>query len=257
MNNEKKLFSIGEIAKTIGITRRIILNYEEKGLITYDVKKGENGNRYYTMDTFAKIHTIRNFQNLGLSLDEIHDYLEDKTDLMLMIRRLEGIRDTLELNIEKLYERADIAAEKVKKITVRKQKIYCRTYAAKGIPEKTELLRKTALEATRIYGADTTGRMYFTEYSFSSPEISSFCASVPPDSEGENIVTIPTFPAICIYHHGAYEKLPEAVEKLVKYAEKNKIRILDKYRFAFLEGPPQHNDKNKFITQVIIPIKEI
>ena len=29
---DKNLFSIGEIAKYIGITRRIILNYEEKGL---------------------------------------------------------------------------------------------------------------------------------------------------------------------------------------------------------------------------------
>ena len=29
----KKLFSIGEIAAVIGITRRIILNYEAKGLI--------------------------------------------------------------------------------------------------------------------------------------------------------------------------------------------------------------------------------
>ena len=31
--DNKKLFSIGEIAKAIGITRKIILNYETKGLI--------------------------------------------------------------------------------------------------------------------------------------------------------------------------------------------------------------------------------
>ena len=30
-NNQKNLFSIGEIAKSIGITRKIILNYEAKG----------------------------------------------------------------------------------------------------------------------------------------------------------------------------------------------------------------------------------
>ncbi len=256
MNNEKKLFSIGEIAKTIGITRRIILNYEEKGLITYDVKNGENGNRYYTMDTFAKIHTVRNLQKLGLSLDEIHGYLDGTADLMMIIHRLEAIRDTLNLNIEKLYEHAGGQTDDVKKVSIYKQKVYCRTYTAETVAEKTELLRKTALEAARIYGADTTRRMYFIEHTFSQPGMPAFCASVPYRSEGENVVEIPTFSAICMYHHGAYEKLPEAVEKLVKYAEKNRIQILDKCRFAFLEGPPQHREKDKFITQVIVPLKE-
>ena len=32
------LFSIGEVAKSIGITRKIILNYEVKGLISPDKK---------------------------------------------------------------------------------------------------------------------------------------------------------------------------------------------------------------------------
>ena len=32
--DNNNLFSIGEIAKAIGITRKIILNYEAKGLIT-------------------------------------------------------------------------------------------------------------------------------------------------------------------------------------------------------------------------------
>ena len=34
-NNQKNLFSIGQIAESIGITRKIILNYETKGLIRF------------------------------------------------------------------------------------------------------------------------------------------------------------------------------------------------------------------------------
>lgn len=37
---ENRLMSIGEIAKSLGITRRIILNYEEKNLLQADVKTG-------------------------------------------------------------------------------------------------------------------------------------------------------------------------------------------------------------------------
>ena len=104
MKNEKNLFTIGEVAKAVKVTRRIILNYEDKGLIIYDVKNGENGNRYYSMDTLAKVYTIRNLQKLGLSLDEIRGYLDGDIDLMPLIRRLEDLRDTINMNIEKLYE---------------------------------------------------------------------------------------------------------------------------------------------------------
>ncbi len=100
--DNNNLFSIGEIAKAIGITRKIILNYETKGLITPDKKDGTTGNRYYTIDTFTQIRTIRVFQDLGLSLDEIRTYFSDTTDLQPMIERLEKMRDELNLTIEKL-----------------------------------------------------------------------------------------------------------------------------------------------------------
>ena len=107
MKNHENLFSIGEIAKSINITRKIILNYENKGLIKPDMKEGSTGNRYYSIDTFTRIRTIRIFQNLGLSLDEIRDYLNDATDLQPLIKRLELLRDELNLNIERLYERTN------------------------------------------------------------------------------------------------------------------------------------------------------
>ena len=62
--DNKNLFSIGEIAKAVGITRKTILNYETKGLITPDKKDGITGNRYYTINTFTQIRTIRVFQDL-------------------------------------------------------------------------------------------------------------------------------------------------------------------------------------------------
>lgn len=111
MNSNKQLFSIGEIAKFLGITRRIILNYEEHGLVKPDVKKGENGNRFYTIDTFTQIRIIRTFQNLGLSLDEIRGYFDNSMDISVVIQRLEKLRDELNLNIEKLYERQNASRD--------------------------------------------------------------------------------------------------------------------------------------------------
>ena len=68
MRKNPNLFTIGEVAQAVGVTRRILLHYEECGLVQPDVKDGPTGNRYYSIDTFVKIRTIRIFQNLGLSL---------------------------------------------------------------------------------------------------------------------------------------------------------------------------------------------
>ena len=40
------LFSIGKISKAIEVTRKTVLHYETKGLITPDKKDGATGNRY-------------------------------------------------------------------------------------------------------------------------------------------------------------------------------------------------------------------
>lgn len=100
-----RLMSIGEVAKSLHITRRMILNYEDKGILLPDVKTGSGGNRYYTPETLTRIRAIRRLQTLGISLDEIKLYFEDAADLRDIIARLETLRDELNLCIEKLQLR--------------------------------------------------------------------------------------------------------------------------------------------------------
>ena len=252
---DNNLFSIGEIAKSVGVTRKIILNYEAKGLIKPDKKDGAIGNRYYTIDTFTQIRTIRIFQNLGLSLDEIHSYFNESADMTPIIKRLETMRDELNLTIEKLKERTNQDRASIKTIDIEPQTIYRRNYNAASIVAKTNLLRDTALEAMKAYGTDTTRRMYFTEYPIDNPNDVSYCVAVPAKSEGEYIEHLPALKGISFFHHGAYEKIPEARKKLVDYAKENGITLSGEFRNLYLEGPPQHKDKSRFITQIIAIIE--
>lgn len=256
-HSEKNLFSIGEVANTIGITRRIILNYEDKGLIKPDVKEGITGNRYYTIDTLVKIHTIRLFQNLGLSLGEIRTYLEGKSNLLPIIKRFETLRDELDITIEKLYERANDTHGTIKDIILEKQTVYCRHISAESIAEKTNALRTVALEAMHKHGIDMAKKLYFIEYPLSAPDQISYCAVVPQDSTGDYIVKLKQTRAICIYHHGAYENISQSREKLLSYAKENNLTTVGTCRHTYLEGAPQHKDKQQFITQVALPIKNI
>lgn len=256
MDKSKRLFSIGELTRAAGITRRILLNYEEKGLIKPDEKEGLTGNRYYTIDTFTQVRTVRMFQKLGLSLDEIKGYFNDTTDLESLIKRLEAMRDELNSSIEKLYERADKNANQILRTRVEPQSVYIKKYRTPGIDERSVLLRETALEAMRRYKTDITRRMYFIEYPLEDTDDLTYAVAVLPESEGENILKIPSFNAIYLSHRGAYEDIPRARERLVEYAKENNIKITGACRHIYVEGPPQHKDPSKFITQILLPLDE-
>ena len=253
--NNKNLFSIGEVAKAVGITRKTILGYEAKGLINPDKKEESTGNRYYTIDTFTQIRTIRVFQNLGLSLDEIREYFNGTSDLQPMINRLEKMRDELNLTIEKLKERTHEKGGDIQEITIEPQYAYCRTYNATSIADKTSLLRDTALEAMRKYETDTRKRLYFTEYSANAPMDINYCVAIPDGCEGEYVKFIPELKGISFFHHGAYEEIQEVRKRLITYAEEHNLKLTGVFRNIYLEGPPQHKDKKKFITQIIAIIE--
>ena len=255
MKKERALFSIGEVAQALGLTRRIILNYEDRGLIHPDVKDSSSGNRYYTIDTFVKIRTIRIFQDLGLSLNEIRGYFDDDFDLPPLIRRLEALRDELDRHIEKLKERSNAECREVRPLLLPEQTVYRRVCSAPTVADRTVLLRTAALEAMRLYGTDITRRMYLVESPLDRPDEVSFCVAIPPDSRGPGVVTLPAAQALTIYHHGPYESIPASAALLLDYARSHGLTPKGVLRRVYLEGPPQHKDPSKFITQLALPLE--
>lgn len=254
--NKKRLMSIGEAAKSLGITRKIILNYEDKGLLIPDKKDGTAGNRYYTPDSVSRIRTIRILQNLGLSLDEIYDYYNGNTDLEPLIARLETLRDELNLNIEKLKERIKTENDfEIRIMQIPAQTIYCKTLRATTIEEKKEHLRDAVPTAIRTYGSDTSKRMFFIQFPLADPDWISYCVAVAPGSQGADIIELPEETALCIFYHGSYESIPEVRDKIIAYATENNIVLKGICRHIYLEGPPQHKEPEKFITQVALLIQ--
>lgn len=129
-------------------------------------------------------------------------------------------------------------------------------YPASTVAERTALLRAVALEGMRLYGTDITQRMYLMESAIARPSEVAFCATVPPGSTGEYVETLLATPTLSLYHHGAYEDLPAAEKKLRAYARRHGLTPTGKLRRIYFEGPPQHKDPAKFVTQVALPLEE-
>ncbi|BAS56674.1 MULTISPECIES: MerR family DNA-binding protein [Leptolyngbya] len=73
---------IGTVARESGIPIKTIRYYEELGLLK-TVGRTEGGFRLFSADVFTRLNFIKRAQHLGMSLSEIHEFLEvhDQGDL--------------------------------------------------------------------------------------------------------------------------------------------------------------------------------
>ncbi len=67
-------FTVGQAAKRVGISKKAIRLYEERGLLP-DVRRTHSGYRLYDEDDLGVLQFIRQARSIGLGLDEIKDVL--------------------------------------------------------------------------------------------------------------------------------------------------------------------------------------
>lgn len=256
-NTEKKLFQIGQVTKTLKITRRILLNYEELGLLTPAFRNDSSGFRYYSADNIVHIKLIRTLQKLGLSLSEIRDYFNDTTHLSEQINRLVTLRNELDQYIAQLRLRQGGKNElKIHHITLPQFTAFCSEFQADSTEQKAAQLRMAYIYAINHYQLDTDNKLCM-QVSISASSEGIYIVPVDPESKGAMIRPFQQVEAICIYYRGPYENIPEIEARLLEYARGNGIAPDGYFRHIFMEGPPTHGaNKDAYVTQIALPIRK-
>lgn len=275
--HDKKLFKISEVAEALGLTRRILINYEELGLLTPAVRHEGRGFRYYSVDNIIHIRLIRALQNLGLSLPEIRSYIEDSGHLDEQIEHMMLLRNQLDQYIAQLRLRqASASSHEVISTTLPGFTAFCRDFSDADVAERTVQLRQTYIDALKHYQIDSVNKMCTqvscamaamaasesgerengSAPSASAKESGTFIVPVVPTCEGPDIRTFPSAAAICVYYRGPYENFPQIHEQLSEYAQSHDLTPQGFFRNIYMEGPPTHGaNKDAYITQVAMPIK--
>lgn len=254
----KNLFKIGEVTKALGLTRRMLINYEELGLVTPAFKNGNQGFRYYSADNMVHIRLIRTLQKLGLSLSEIREYFNDTTHLEDQIDRLVLLRNQLDQCIAQLHLRQfEESSQEIYQVTLPEFNAFCRDFKTADLAEKTVQLRYTYIDALKKFPADNENRMCI-QVSLDSDLNGTYIIPVQADASEENIRHFPQAAAICIYYRGPYENFPKVHERLMQYALEHNMTPHGYFRNIYMEGPPTHGtNKEAYVTQIALPIKFI
>ena len=73
----KEFFTIGEVSKLFDINKKTLRYYDEIDLFKPSFVNENNKYRYYTLDQFQYLETIKYLKELGLSLDKIKHHLNN------------------------------------------------------------------------------------------------------------------------------------------------------------------------------------
>lgn len=253
------LFQIGEITKLMGITRKTLLVYENMGLLVPAVKDEDSGFRYYSADNMTQIRSIRSLQALGLTLKEVRDYYYDTEHIDTYLDRLMKLRASLDRNIQMLQVRAAKPGDlTVHKTRLPRQVCYARRYDCKDISEAANNLRDTYIATVHTGKMDVLGRMFTMRMSEAADKLDLMCCiPVTDDFIEPERMEFDDSPALCIYYRGPYEGSGTAVRALMQHVQNNNIEVAGPIRNIYMEGPPNRGEnKNDYITQIAVPIKE-
>lgn len=246
------------MAKILGVTRKAILVYEEKGLLTPAVRDDASGFRYYTADNMTQIRSIRSLQALGLSLQEVGEYYYDTEHIDHYLQRLLKLRADLDRNIQLLQVRSAKPGNlTVCEAVLPRQVCFCRQYPCRDTAEAAVRLRDTYIAAARTGKMSITGRM-FTMRMDRDPDTLNLMCCIPMEDGfgGAERLEFAETAALCVYYRGPYEGTGNAIRALAEYVRKHGVQTTGPYRSIYLEGPPNRGGNSAdYITQVAVPVK--
>lgn len=268
--HSKKFCKIGEMSKLYNISTDILRYYDKIGLLSPDYI-GENGYRYYSKKQIWKLNNIRNLRNIGVSLEDIKEFLDE--------RNINSAGGIIEYQLEKIED-------KIKELTELKEELlskldnieFFKTFKdfdkpiLKYIPKRKFLRSKgnfkkdweidfelKILNSKTEYKSDfilTNNEMGATisKENFLKGEYDTYSETFIINDEKGEIMEEGNF--LTIVFKGSYSEKYKYYEILKKYIlENNLVVIGDIYEIYHIEIHITE-DENEFITEIQIPIKD-
>lgn len=265
---EKKpegLYQIGEIATSCGVTRRAILHYESKGLISPSYVSDSSGYRYYTSRELSNLMLILKLKDAELSLDEIIDYFSSADVVEQYIARLETRKDQLDKCISELRSRNTQKGDyRVEWISLPVRVCFVRSFFCRGVEEATAAAIQTVDEAIRkglYFSKEWDCFCEFPDNGYLNGELSidefwmNACVPLKPEDAPPGCKVYPAGRAIAVHHRGAYRDIGAAYAVLRSYVDENNLLPAAPMQEIYMEGPSEYKDEDeRYTTKVFLPI---
>lgn len=269
----KELFSIGEVSKMFHISISSLRHYELKGILTPAYISPESGYRYYGTEQFEVLNTIRYLRALDMPLAEIEDFLEKKDverieEKLIQQRRivlnkkkeLERIEKKINRRLTWLKEAQNIPLDEISLVNLPVTRVawledplWINGYSDMETPIRK--LDRSDAEAVVFLGKVGLGitpehleRCLVERYD------SIFLTLDKEDIYTEKTVTLPETQAVRLHFRGGHTEARKQYIKLVDYIQSHRMKISGFSREVTLIDYGITDDKEKFVTEICIPV---
>ena len=271
----KEFFSIGEISKLFDINKKTLRYYDEIGLFKPSFVNKDNNYRYYTLDQFQYLETIKYLKELGLSLDKIKynltnlnsedviNSLEEQNNIIdAKISELQLIKQKINKKIIQIKDstRNDLL-ETIREVDFNERQAVRLRHSIKTDYDIEFSLRKLikmsgnkifltyGLVGVSISRDDLIDRKY--------DEYKSIFIMIEEEKYDKSLIKIfPKGTYVCIRFKGVHKDAPPYYEKLIDYINKQGYEIIDDSLEMELTDPSLSLTDEEVIMELQILVKK-
>ena len=242
--SENIYLTTGEFAKLCNVSKHTLFHYDDIGVFSPEIIK-DNGYRYYSIWQYEKLIIITELRNLGMSLKEIKEYIDNRSPKKL---------------INLFEDRISVLENKINHIKSFKNSIEIRNRELINIPKnnKNDVFREVIKESCLLF-SKTVESLEDIDFIFYSSEIIKECIELGiyqnnPYGATRSLSSIrqkdynsymdifvivlnseekpylkkrPAGEYIIKYHFGSYDNIKNSYDKLLEYIDKNNIETED------------------------------
>lgn len=269
-----KRFTIGEMAKMHNIAESTLRYYDEKGIFHPSIVDPQTNYRYYTIDQFSLLDTIKFLRQLNIPLKEIKKYIDERNpayalnllekqqEMMLKKQReIEYALAKMEHRIHLIKEATKAKAEQMVMKEISRRKITAIAVAPNTTDDMFEYYIHSLQKNMRqmddsLFSGDIgvtvakKGLMQNEFQAYSSVFI--LLDYMPFQVHHSDEIKEGMF--ACVYHHGPYEETDETYKKLMKYIDQEGYEIDgDAIEIALIDWSVTENPDEQ-VTEIQIPV---
>ncbi len=254
------MLKIGEFSRIGQVSVKTLRYYDTVGLLIPGHVDPTSGYRYYSFEMLPKLNRILALKELGLSLEQINQLLEDDLSAeqlrgMLRLKQVE-IQEQMTIEKEKKIPDYDVLIKRVEPISVASVREVIPTFPEQG-PLWEELGSFLAYHQIKPEGP------CFTIYYSDPPDIDTqVCEPVSIPIQEDRKVNQQQLPGVetmaTVVHDGPFITIGEAYAAILKWIEANGYKINGPAREIYLR-PAENGSQTDAatVTEVQFPVEKV
>lgn len=267
----KELLKISEFAALFGISRQLLIYYDNRGVLHPEQVDQENGYRYYSCRQLTAASVIVSLRQAGMSLERIHTYLmerspeklmelfrEQENNLTKQMRQLERIRGMVRSRLEHTAQGICIGEERIWAAECPEENIFLGPVLPEdyNFSDGWEYLPAfyEACAANNIQTGLTVGAL--VEYDKGTGKLRErparyFCRL--PESQYPSFYTRPAGRYVIGTKYMGYNGNTDILyQRIFSYMEKHRLRICGSAYEEFLIDEIAERDVNRYLLQISV-----